>query len=206
MSSKSQTVNICRGSHFSLLEEPEAEGDIRPKLLPSSNSSSISFLPFALPGPSVWHTNCVIATKDKKTYNTAFFWENKRGLMTNHGDFPTERRRHPRFQVKDRTFVVFDSRQLGELINIGLSGLAFRYLVDGVGNVGCTQSIDLMMGADNFYLDQLPVVVIGDREDETLPYATTVTRIAALRFDNLSPDQRLKLESFLSRHTDPIKA
>lgn len=120
----------------------------------------------------------------------------------------TERRRYPRFQVKERSFVIFAHQQikLGELIDIGPHGLAFRYLVEAEGDIHNTRFIDLMVSAEDFYLDQLPVMVIADRDGEIRPYTTTVTRIAALLFGNLSPAQKSRLESLLNHHADPVNS
>lgn len=127
--------------------------------------------------------------------------------MNSH-DIPTERRQHPRFQVKELSFVIFAHQQtkLGELIDIGPHGLAFRYLVETEENIHNTRFIDLMVGAEDFYLDQLPVMLVANREGEIRPYATTVTRIAALRFGDLSPVQKFRLEFFLDHHAAPVNS
>jgi hypothetical protein len=82
--------------------------------------------------------------------------------------------------------------------------MSVRYLVEEGGQVRDTRQIDIMMGADNFYLDKVPVITVADRVEEALPLATTVTRIAALRFGDLTSEQKFSLASFISRNGSPI--
>jgi hypothetical protein len=119
----------------------------------------------------------------------------------------TDRRKHLRFQIKDHAFVIFDEKhtQLGEIVDIGFDGVAVRYLVDGQG-VGATKQIDIMMGADNFYLDNVPVTKISEREELTVPLSTMVTRIAAMQFGTLTTEQQYSLESFINRNSLPATA
>jgi hypothetical protein len=115
------------------------------------------------------------------------------------------RREHPRFQIKEHAFVVLDrqSSRLGEIVDICLGGVAVRYLVGADGQLGDTRQIDIMMGINNFYLEQVPVTKVADRlEKEAFFMATTVTRIAVLVFGDLTSEQKCSLSSFISRHAD----
>jgi hypothetical protein len=117
-----------------------------------------------------------------------------------------ERRKFPRFHIKEHAFVVLDDQEikLGEIVDIGPDGMSVRYLVEEEGQARDTRQIDIMMGADNFYLDKVPVITVVDRVEEALPLATTVTRIAALRFGDLTSEQKFSLASFISRNGSPI--
>jgi len=74
-----------------------------------------------------------------------------------------ERRKHQRIGVDGGTFVVMppDSTKLGQVINIGPEGLAFRYMTDGVQWSGPSQ-LDLFVVGHDFYLEDIPFATIWD--------------------------------------------
>ena len=116
------------------------------------------------------------------------------------GPNATEKRSKTRYKLKDRAYVVFQSHptRLGEIVDISADSLAFRYLADGQGPASGPQQVDIMLSGQGVYLKKIPVTPIADREEAVLPFATTITRIAALQFGELTEEQRRRLNHLLA--------
>ncbi|MEJ2033605.1 MAG: PilZ domain-containing protein [Deltaproteobacteria bacterium] len=76
-----------------------------------------------------------------------------------------ERRKYRRFKVRHPAFVVFNTQptRLGEILDISMSGLSFRYMVDSEEVVNQSRELDILFGDDDFYLDKLPFSTVSDR-------------------------------------------
>ncbi|MDA8165048.1 MAG: PilZ domain-containing protein [Desulfobacteraceae bacterium] len=115
-----------------------------------------------------------------------------------------ERRKYRRFKVKHPAFVVFNTQptRLGEILDISMNGLSFRYMVDSEEVVNQSRELDILYGDDDFYLDKLPFSTISDRlSDNGLPFSTMIMRRRGVQFGDLNDHQREKLEYFIENNT-----
>jgi hypothetical protein len=115
-----------------------------------------------------------------------------------------ERRKFRRFRVKNPAFVVFNTEptKLGEIIDISMSGLSFRYMVDSEELVNQSRELDILFGDDDFYLDRLLFVTISDRMTSNgLPFSTMLMRRRGVQFSDLSAPQQSELEYFITHNT-----
>jgi hypothetical protein len=116
-----------------------------------------------------------------------------------------ERRTYRRFKVKHPAFVVFNTQptRLGEILDISMNGLSFRYMVDSEEVVNQSRDLDILFGDDDFYLDRLPFSTVSDRlSDNGLPFSTMIMRRRGVRFGDLNDHQRGKLEYFIENNTN----
>lgn len=115
-----------------------------------------------------------------------------------------ERRKYRRFKVRHPAFVVFNTQptRLGEILDISMSGLSFRYMVDSEEVVNQSRELDILFGDDDFYLDKLPFSTVCDRlSNNGLPFSTMIMRRRGVRFGELNDMQRDQLEYFIENNT-----
>jgi hypothetical protein len=114
-----------------------------------------------------------------------------------------ERRKYTRFRAKDGAFIEVRSHRgrLGEVIDIGKGGLAFRYIDIGDRPKGSFE-LDILLKETGFRLEKVPVETISDlKTSKYFPYSSTKTRRQGVRFGELTPNQLSKLEDFIKNHT-----
>jgi len=115
----------------------------------------------------------------------------------------TEKRKHRRFQVKDNAFVELDVKPItiGQLIDIGRGGLAFRYATN------CTPPSDLLelniysLG-NGFSLEKVPVHTISDNlmRSESA-FNLTKMRRRNVEFLEANNNQKSQLNYFIQNYT-----
>ncbi len=115
-----------------------------------------------------------------------------------------ERRKHPRFQVKDGAVAVLKSSdhcKVGTIIDVSQGGLAFRYfdepeLFDG------PLTVDIVVPQKDFSLLDIPCSPVTDFK---IPCATAFSMLPMMRcglqFHQLNDHQADFLQLFLHRHT-----
>jgi len=130
------------------------------------------------------------------------------------------RRNHKRYQVKDSAFAVLfqDSSKLAQIIDISMSGFAFRYSdspffdserdgqamlyeqrhnrIEGLTN------FDIFLVDSGIYLDQIPCKIIShiDIDDHETVNSTNIKR-CGLAFEKLLPEQVADLAYFIKNCT-----
>jgi hypothetical protein len=115
-----------------------------------------------------------------------------------------ERRKFRRFKVRHPAFVVFNTQptKLGEIIEMGLGGLSFRYMVDSEELVNQSRELDILFGDDDFYLDKLHFKTVSDQmASNGLPFSTMIMRRRGVEFCRLSEAQQVQLEYFIEHNT-----
>jgi hypothetical protein len=142
------------------------------------------------------------------------------------GNPKQERRRAPRFTVKEHTFAVVRSVQskdlggldamshgqvglalfkskpakMGQIRNLSLSGLCFHY-IDNDEKVPEGDEVDILFAEENFYLGALPCRIVREKtESNELPFTPIVMKQRAVAFTNLSTEQELTLSRFIEAH------
>lgn len=113
----------------------------------------------------------------------------------------TERRSHRRYRLKECLHVFIRTRpaKLGQLVDISSAGLAFRFLADDQGVTVGPHRLDIMSSEGDIYLRELPVTMVAERVEDSLPFASIMMRIAAMEFGELTTEQRRQLNEILSR-------
>jgi hypothetical protein len=114
-----------------------------------------------------------------------------------------ERRENKRFHASTGAFAVLgpNSTKVGRVIDISLSGLTFRH-VDKEEPIKGLNELHVFMIDDDFHVNKIPFETVSDYEimnDRTL--ALMRTRQSGLRFGELTPSQRSRLEYFIQNHT-----
>jgi len=113
-----------------------------------------------------------------------------------------ERRKYGRSQVPEGVFVSFipgDSR-LGEVLDISMSGLSFRYLATEESPVGSGR-LNLFLSEYDFSLKAVPFETIWDLSSHNIPFIPITMRRSGVEFRNLTQDQISRIEYFIHNHT-----
>ncbi len=114
---------------------------------------------------------------------------------------PVERRKHRRFQVYHGTYVAIGPPygKVGQLIDISMGGLSFRYVHEKEQTNG--SYVNIFLTEANFHLEKVPIKTILDFEltDES-PSSSTKTRRCGLQFHDLTHDQASQLEFFIQNY------
>ena len=117
-----------------------------------------------------------------------------------------ERRKHRRFYAETGAAAVFrrpwpESCGLGQIIDISMDGLAFRYTARGERLHGSHQ-LEIVWGDCSVRLKNIPFKVISDLDTpNAAPLNSIETRRGRVQFGELRPDQISQLEYFIQNHT-----
>jgi hypothetical protein len=114
-----------------------------------------------------------------------------------------ERRGNKRFHASTGAFAVLgpNSTKVGRVIDISLSGLAFRH-VDRKEALRGLHELDVFTIDDDFHVNKITFETVSDYEIVNEgPLAMMKSRQSGLRFGELTPDQRSLLEYFIQNHT-----
>ena len=108
-----------------------------------------------------------------------------------------EQRENKRFQVPKDAFAALrpDYIQVGQIINISMGGLAFRYLgSEGPSNAS---ELDIFLAGRAFYLYKLPFETVWDFVTNEKPFSSINMKVCGLQFRDLTPQQISELEYFI---------
>jgi c-di-GMP-binding flagellar brake protein YcgR len=121
-----------------------------------------------------------------------------------------EQREHKRYQVATDSYISLGSDQpvLGQIIDISMGGIAFRYM--GSETLPDESHLDIYLTENDMCLGKIPFKTVSDYEVPNTVLCKTVDRIppscrtmrrSGLQFGELTPDQRTQLESCIMNHT-----
>ena len=131
----------------------------------------------------------------------------------------TSRRTHRRFKVKDGTFAVLfqDSSKLAEIIDISMTGFAFRYsdsafidndrdgraflYQDRQQQLDHLSSFDIFLVDSGIYLDRIPCKIVSHIEIDGLAPNSIPMKRCGIAFEKLLPEQISDLEYFIRNCT-----
>ena len=114
-----------------------------------------------------------------------------------------ERRQQKRFIAEEGAFaaLVDQESRLGQIKDISLQGLSFRY-IDSHEKLENADELRIILGNQGLYLDRVPFVKISDFEIESeFSFSTIKMRQIGLKFGELTPQQKLRLDQFIKHHT-----
>lgn len=110
-----------------------------------------------------------------------------------------EKRRYQRYPALDGVIVALNPKAeiLGQMIDIGLGGLSFRYIDTDV-ETPPSKDLLILLNKPRFYLENLPYRAVTDYElpNEFIFSAVSVRRMG-VEFGNLTSAQRTQLEDFI---------
>jgi hypothetical protein len=121
-----------------------------------------------------------------------------------------EQRRYKRYEVPTGSFVALGPQNSiqGQIIDISIGGLAFRYM-DSKKPID-ESYLDIFLTERDFCLGKLPITAVSDYEiDNTVtcklvegvPYRCTAMRRSSVQFGELTHHQMSQLEHFIQNHT-----
>ena len=119
----------------------------------------------------------------------------------------TERRNTIRFRAIDGALAALspESGRIGQIQNISLSGLAFRYIADdapGMLRHG-TVKIQIMFAGEGVWLEGVPAKWVADVDiPPEQSFSGIPLRQTCLQFISLTDSQKTRLKEFIDRYTN----
>jgi hypothetical protein len=115
----------------------------------------------------------------------------------------SDRRRKKRYQVRQGAFaaLVNGSQRLGQIKDISLVGLSFRY-IDSREKPGTKGVLKILLAGEGLFLDNLPFKPVRDVAIEnSSPFSTVKMRQMHVAFGDLGPRELSLLDEFILNHT-----
>ena len=115
----------------------------------------------------------------------------------------SDRRRSKRYQAKEGRFAVLVTRKdkLGQIKDISMRGLSFRYVNDNRITNGHGE-LKIIIAGFGLFLDKVSVETITDFEViNGFSVSPLKMRQTGIKFKSLSPDQKFQLGRFIRNHT-----
>ncbi len=121
--------------------------------------------------------------------------------MTNRKEWG-ERRKHERFEVSKGVFVSFrpHDNRLGEIVDISMGGLAFRYLATRKPSNG-SYRLKIFLAEGNSYLNDVLFETVTDFGTYQIPFTSITMRRSGVQFAELTHHQMSRLKHFIHHHT-----
>ena len=118
-------------------------------------------------------------------------------IMEKH--FPTERRKHERYTVKDN-ILLFNGSIFAEIVNISLAGVYCRFLTDILEQPKPIHSIDLINAPEKVVVNNIECKDLNWADYETSQlFNSTALRNCRLDFINLDEEKKEQLLQFMNR-------
>jgi c-di-GMP-binding flagellar brake protein YcgR len=112
-------------------------------------------------------------------------------------------REHKRFRPKSPTFIRVSSKSeedIGKLIDISKGGLSICYFVSEE-KIREYSELSIFSSDTEFALEEIPIKNISDAELKDLLFETTILRRHSIKFDEMTDDQKSKLDYFIKNYT-----
>jgi hypothetical protein len=120
-----------------------------------------------------------------------------------------DQRKHKRYQVPTNSYISLGSDDfvLGQIIDISMGGIAFRYM--GSEKLPDESHLDIFLTEDDLCLGKVPFKIVSDYEipntvlcktADPIPPSCRTMRRSGLQFGELKSDQKSELESFIQNH------
>ena len=120
-------------------------------------------------------------------------------MITKASEHRLERRKHERFSITGRAFVVIglqNSQKLYHIVDISQGGLAFRYFIENEELEKEHFEVGILSGK-NYYAENLPCRSVADHLYKSSgPHAINMMR-RSVQFLELSPEQRHEIKLFI---------
>jgi len=113
------------------------------------------------------------------------------------------KRKHTRFRSQDLAFAAFGaySKEIGEIIDISMGGLAFLYIADG-DQINESRELEIYLANNGFHLKEVPFTTISDFElTSEFPTSFIIMKRCGVQFGELTQTQVSQLGYFIQNHT-----
>lgn len=112
-----------------------------------------------------------------------------------------ERRKHPRYRLSGRPYVVLGAfkDQTGNLIDISEGGLAFYYK-EGEGRLSFQDRMDIFVLGGPVHLSDVQYTVVFDFPVKTSSFDKKKIRRCGIEFTGMRHEQRESLHDLILRH------
>jgi hypothetical protein len=117
---------------------------------------------------------------------------------------PLERRKYPRFSVRDNAFVLFQPEpvKLASIVDVSLGGLAIGVRGTDTDTIDEKLScLEILIDDCSFYIDNLGYELLPRLRSVPRSAVIPFQNIYGLKFVNLVPSQLSRLKSFIRNHT-----
>ncbi len=118
-----------------------------------------------------------------------------------------ERRKHKRFKAAQGAYAVLgpETSKLGQIKDISLGGLAFKYLADEA-RPNSAGELDIIIRQNSYCIRNIPIQTVSDVElARENAFSTIRLRQQGVQFGKLTSDQTSQLEFILKHHTSWIE-
>jgi hypothetical protein len=118
-----------------------------------------------------------------------------------------EKRKYNRYMARDGAIVALNPHAsiLGQMIDISLGGLAFRY-IETEKQPGQAVELIILVANRRFHLDNIPFRTVTDiRITDNISFSSIKMRRRSVEFGNLSTDQICAIKDFIMKHTVPSR-
>ena len=116
-----------------------------------------------------------------------------------------ERRKYPRFSVRDKAFALFQPEpvKLAPIVDVSLGGLGIgvNEIDSSVEKLKNASSLEILIDDCSFYIDNLGYELLPQIRSVPRNAVTPFQKIYGLNFVNLMPSQLSGLKSFIRNHT-----
>ncbi len=121
-----------------------------------------------------------------------------------------DHREHQRYRVPTNSYISLGSDDpiMGQIIDISVGGIAFRYM--GSAELPDESHLDIFLTEGDLCLSKVPFRTVSDYEIpntvlcktvDPIPISCRTMRRSGLQFGELTPDQQAQLEQCLQNHT-----
>ncbi|MDD5759892.1 MAG: PilZ domain-containing protein [Desulfobulbaceae bacterium] len=110
----------------------------------------------------------------------------------------TERRRHQRFKVPERTLAITPNI-IGQIVDISVGGCELKY-IDNSGELASEGAMDILMNDKGFYMEHVPIAMAWQDRPVSSALSTIVIRKIGISFTDLNPEQQERIDYFIKNY------
>ena len=112
-----------------------------------------------------------------------------------------EQRRSQRFRVKENALAL-DHSIIGQILNLSMGGLMFRYLADLYNFKGNLAELDVYFAGDGLCLRRVPCATVFNKAVENeIPFSSLSMRECGVKFGTLTLQQEAQLRHIIANRT-----
>ena len=112
-------------------------------------------------------------------------------------------RKYERYSAREGAIVALkpQSNILGQMIDIGMGGLSFRY-IESQEPPGDSNELVILVTSQSFFLDKVPFITVSDIEIENnISFSSIQMRRCSVEFVGLNLEQAASIQNFIIKHT-----
>ena len=121
----------------------------------------------------------------------------------NEKETAVEKRRHKRYKAPLSSYIALmnEVTEVGQIINISKSGIAFSYIDKGLQITGW-HKMNIFLGGNRFFIREIPFKAISNLYlDTEYIFSSVIMKQCGGQFGELTPNQRSQLCYFIANYT-----